>query len=257
VALHIDRYQFYDFEKAAYLKTVPNGKFDAYHVSHGIFCLLDQDGKSFDEVPKTGLFRASNESALLRIEAGMKCINIKLKISTLAHPDFRFPVTDQLLFPFSFPYTDEIKLVIDERWSRKQPEFEADWLDELFKEVLAPLPTDARVTKVLEEFTNLGHEDVSSISRSLHMTPKALYRFVKKHFSLSPKQLKDVVRFDQTTSYLKKNPSKSLVEALSFGYYDQSHFIKECRKITGLSPRELFSEMRFGTNDLVLKMQQK
>lgn len=183
----------------------------------------------------------------------MKCMNIKLKISTLAHPDFNIPFTDQLLIPFSFPYSDEIKLAIDERLSKEVLELKAEWADELFRELLAPLPADARITKVLQEFTDLGHQDVRSIAKSLHMTPKALYRYVKKHFSLSPKQLKDVVRFDQTTSYLKKNPSRNLVEALSFGYYDQSHFVKECRKITGLTPRQLFSEMRFSTNDLVSK----
>ena len=257
VASHIDRYQFYHFEEPAYLKTVPNGKFDAYYVSQGSFCLLNQDGEAFEEVPETGLFRASNDSSLLRIEAGMKCINIKLKISTLAHPDFKIPVTEKPLIPFSFPYTNEIKLAIDNRFSKKQPELEAEWADELFREVLAPLPADARITEVLEEFTNLNNEDVISIAKSLHMTPKALYRFVKKHFSLSPKQLKDVIRFDQATSYLKKNPSMNLVEALSFGYYDQSHFVKECRKITGLSPRKLFSEMRFTTNDLIRKRKQR
>tara|TARA_R110000868_G_scaffold304437_1_gene564962 strand:- start:14432 stop:15235 length:804 start_codon:yes stop_codon:yes gene_type:complete len=254
VALHIDRYQFYDFKEPAYLKTLPNGKFDSYYISNGGFSVLNQDKESFEKVPNTGLFLASNGSSLLRIEQGLKCINIKLKISALAHPNLNLPNTNQLLIPFSFPYTKKIKRSIDARLSTDKPVSEIDWLDALFKDILESIPQDEKIIKVLEEFTNLENEDIGFISQSLNMTTKSLYRFVKKHFSLSPKQLKDIIRFDLTTSFLKKNPSTNLVEALSFGYYDQSHFVKECRKITGYSPKELFNDMHFTTNDLIRKV---
>ena len=253
VALHIDRYQFFHFKKPVYLKTLPNGKFDAYYIAEGGFSVFNRADDTFRKVPKTGLFLTSNNSNLLRIESGMKCVNIKLRVSALAHPEFNLPDTPQLLIPFSFPYASDIQQAINEHLSKEPPDFKAEWLDALIKELLAPIPTDAKITKVLDEFTNLENEDLKSISRSLHMSHKTMYRFVKKHFSLSPKQLKDVIRFDTTTSYLKKNPSTNLVEALSFGYYDQSHFVKECRKITGMPPKELFSDMHFTTNDLILE----
>jgi AraC-like DNA-binding protein len=253
VALHIDRYQFYDFTKPAYLKTVPNGKFDVYFILDGSFSVLDQCKGTFKKAPNTGLFFASNDSSLLRIDAGMKCINIKMKISVLGHPEFKLPKTNKLLIPFSFPYSPEVQDGIRKRLAAGQHGFETEWLDALFKKILSPIPNEGKILKVLEEFTDLNNEDIGSISQSLYMTTKSLYRFVKKHFSLSPKQLKDVIRFDLASSHLKKNPSTNLVEALSFGYYDQSHFVKECRKITGMSPKEFFSDMPFTTNDLILE----
>ena len=253
VALYIDRYQLYEFSNKAYLKTVPNGKFDTYFILEGSFSVFDQNDGTFKKAPQTGLFFASNNSSLLKIEPGMKCINIKLKISALAHPDFNLPETNNLLIPFSFPYTDQVKQEIFKQLSKAKPEFEITWLDSLFKDILNHVPNDIMIIKVLEMFTNLDNEDLSGIARSLNMTSKSLYRFVKKHFSLSPKQLKDVIRFDLTTSYIKQNPSSNLIEALSFGYYDQSHFVKECRKITGMPPGVLFSNMHFTTNDLIHK----
>ncbi|MEQ9308576.1 MAG: helix-turn-helix domain-containing protein [Balneolaceae bacterium] len=251
VSLHIDRYQLYYFSKPAYLKTVPNGKFDIYFILDGSFSVLDQSDGTFKKAPKTGLFFASNDSSLLRIDAGMKCINIKMKISVLGHPEFKLPKTDKLLVPFFFPYSPEVRQEMTKRLTAGQEGFETEWLDALFKKILSPIPNEGKILQVLEEFTDLKNEDIESISRSLYMTTKSLYRFVKKHFSLTPKQLKDVIRFDLTTSHLMKNPSTNLVEALSFGYYDQSHFVKECRKITGMSPKKFFSGLHFTTNDLI------
>jgi len=51
---------------------------------------------------------------------------------------------------------------------------------------------------------------------------------------------------------MKTTPSEMFVEALAFGYYDQSHFIRECKRIAGVSPKELFSNMRLSTPDLMV-----
>ena len=65
-------------------------------------------------------------------------------------------------------------------------------------------------------------------------------------------ELCKIFRFEKTTAYLQKNESAKLIEALDFGYYDQSHFIKTCKKITGISPRKLFERMKLPTKDLIV-----
>lgn len=116
-----------------------------------------------------------------------------MKISVLGHPEFNLPETNKLLIPFSFPYKDEVKQEIYKHLSNDQPVFEVTWLDKIFKQILTPIPRDIEIINVLKEFTNLDNQDLGSICKSLNMTPKSLYRFVKKHFYLSPKQLKDVI----------------------------------------------------------------
>ncbi|GAB5525720.1 MAG: hypothetical protein Roseis2KO_35920 [Roseivirga sp.] len=43
-----------------------------------------------------------------------------------------------------------------------------------------------------------------------------------------------------------------MLEALGSGYYDQSHFVKACRKLTGLKPREMFSRLPGEITDFVV-----
>jgi methylphosphotriester-DNA--protein-cysteine methyltransferase len=43
-----------------------------------------------------------------------------------------------------------------------------------------------------------------------------------------------------------------LTEALDNGYYDQSHFIKSCLRITGLTPKKLFRHLSEQVTDTVI-----
>ncbi|WP_458788512.1 helix-turn-helix domain-containing protein, partial [Vallitalea sediminicola] len=59
----------------------------------------------------------------------------------------------------------------------------------------------------------------------------SIERLFKKYFGLTPKAYSDIIRFKQ--SIISEDPK-------SF-FYDQSHFIKSCKKYTLKSPKELGS----------------
>lgn len=59
---------------------------------------------------------------------------------------------------------------------------------------------------------------------------------------VTPVQFLRIVRFQNTIHTRGKNPEISLTSlAADCGYYDQSHMISEFRKLSGLTPREFFS----------------
>lgn len=78
---------------------------------------------------------------------------------------------------------------------------------------------------------------VSQICNIFNVTPRSLDRHFKDEIGLSPKELLNIFRINTAIKLINDNPDCDLsgISYLS-GYYDQSHFIKEIRKITGVSP---------------------
>lgn len=77
---------------------------------------------------------------------------------------------------------------------------------------------------------------------------KHLERQFKKHIGISPKQLGKVIRLQAALTSLLNKDKESLTEiAYSSNYYDQSHFIKDFKEFTGITPKDLL-----GSEELML-----
>ncbi|WP_165305099.1 helix-turn-helix domain-containing protein [Pedobacter sp. SYP-B3415] len=77
---------------------------------------------------------------------------------------------------------------------------------------------------------------ISQIASRHGITMRYLQRLLHQHTGLSPKVLDKINRFQQSLKMLN-NPSHSLTAiAYSCGYFDQSHFIRDFKGFTGLTP---------------------
>ena len=52
---------------------------------------------------------------------------------------------------------------------------------------------------------------------------------------------------------LKKNEGFKFIDTLEFGYYDQSHFIRECKRITQLNPKDFLSKLNMDVHDIIIE----
>ena len=60
-----------------------------------------------------------------------------------------------------------------------------------------------------------------------------------QHIGLSPKEFARVTRFNALFAEIKTDPSVSWSEIIDkYGYYDQSHFIRDFQHFTGQSPTD-------------------
>lgn len=101
-----------------------------------------------------------------------------------------------------------------------------------------------------------GHSAVSVGRRELAANPAATLvlemaekanlcteRFIqlfKQETGLTPKQYAGVVRFQRAVEHLRKKPGVDGLEtALACGYYDQSHFNRDFRLRSGMTPTEM------------------
>lgn len=85
-----------------------------------------------------------------------------------------------------------------------------------------------------------GQLSLNQLSDETGISLRQLGRRFNNCVGLSPKEYTRINRFLHSLVHLKKYPAISLTEvAYESGYYDQAHFIHDCKSYSGYSPGEL------------------
>src|SRR5215510_6018027 len=67
----------------------------------------------------------------------------------------------------------------------------------------------------------------------------------KAEVGITPKLFSRIQRFQQTRTFIQHNPSINWADlAVDFGYFDQSHFIREFLEFSGLSPTDYINRQK-------------
>jgi AraC-like DNA-binding protein len=252
VRKYVDKYQLYDIGEPSYLKTIPNGKLECWIIWKGGFQILNTADNRFIDAMKTGGYPATDQSLLFKINEQMLVLNIKFNLRMLGFREFNTIYPPRLDFNLEDIFPD---VIIDSLYSpdlRINKDFDLTYLDKTMRALIASLTkNDEDVIQFIETVEG-AKGDLNELRNKLNFTPKTLERWTKKYFHLTPKKLVNIFRFDRTTSLAKEEKTRKLMNLLVFGYYDQPHFVRECKKITGLTPTELFDKLKFPTNDLLV-----
>jgi len=84
-----------------------------------------------------------------------------------------------------------------------------------------------------------GAVDMRTLARELGYSHKHVIHLFRDHVGIPPKLLARIVRFDRLIGSLRRGAPESWSElALTFGYYDQSHLVRDVRQFTGTTPTE-------------------
>lgn len=82
-----------------------------------------------------------------------------------------------------------------------------------------------------------GIYGVQKIAERFHITPRTFQRRFKDEFGLSPKNYMQLIRINYAVSRLSSGKYDSLKDLAYYsGYYDQSHFIRDIKRICGTLP---------------------
>lgn len=86
-----------------------------------------------------------------------------------------------------------------------------------------------------------GH--IAALAAQLGVTERSLHRRCSAAVGYGPKTLDRVLRFRRTLDLASAGASLGMA-AISAGYADQAHFSRECRRLAGQSPSEMFKTAR-------------
>jgi len=105
-------------------------------------------------------------------------------------------------------------------------------------------PADRLIDGLLATLTDPVHQGpglISTVAAHLGVTERTLHRRCTTAIGYGPKTLDRVLRFRRALHLDRDGPASLGALAASAGYADQAHFIRECRRLAGKTPSELFN----------------
>ena len=114
--------------------------------------------------------------------------------------------------------------------------------------LLEMLRQEDTIDRIVQETVNTllsvhGQISVTELSEQNQTSRRQLARKFSKSIGLSPKQLSKTIRLQATLKSLLNQDKPKLTDLAYEGdYYDQSHFIKDFKEFTGLSPKAFYGE---------------
>ncbi len=85
-----------------------------------------------------------------------------------------------------------------------------------------------------------GQLTANALAEKLCTSPKTLERYFSSYIGKTPKQIIQLIRFQQVMNELTSTKPLSLTEyAYANGFFDQAHFIRDFKKYSGYTPGEM------------------
>jgi len=106
-----------------------------------------------------------------------------------------------------------------------------------------PALVDRAVTRL---YYGADSVQIGNLADGLNLSARHFERLFNAATGLTPKRFQRVARFHHVMRrLLLEQRSRYLETALTGGFYDQAHFIHECRDFTGQAPRELLTPKHY------------
>lgn len=97
-----------------------------------------------------------------------------------------------------------------------------------------------KIDKVADMLTTLkidsSEQNLSQIASKHNVTPRYLHKLINQYTGLSPKFYTKIRRFQHSLKLISNNNQPFTTIAYSCGYFDQSHFIRDFKSFTGITP---------------------
>jgi AraC-like DNA-binding protein len=165
-----------------------------------------------------------------------------------AYPLFGIPMIETLNGLFQ---TEELF----SRWGREVRErifnepTPAGKVDLIQQELVALMPADERRNPLVEFCVNAlrtapGRVSIQQLEKMTGYSRRYLDILFQRHVGLSPKVLAEIFRFQKLYGKLAQRQSfEELKDDFFDDYYDQAHFVKEFKRMTGYAPGKFLREV--------------
>jgi AraC-like DNA-binding protein len=107
---------------------------------------------------------------------------------------------------------------------------------------LAGIKKKSGINKVVHILTGIQKNpteyNVSNIAFAHGITPRYLHKLMYQHTGLSPKSFNKINRFQHSLDLLARKEKSFTSIAYDCGYFDQSHFIRDFKSFTKMTPSD-------------------
>lgn len=236
-------------------RSIPNARIDAWVILEGSFELGYEAGGTLGPAAVTGICPMRKKPLWFRTREGFRILSIKFYCDLVNLPHFASLQDFDQVLPLEhfFPAPQVAELVAALRNSSSVP-LQISHLETFLSCFLPdkPFSNDWLVCAM----RRLVRESIPIEQLALDncMSVKTLERRFQERTGFNPKELGKLARFQRAIRAIQnQNHSASGLAGFWAGdYYDQSHFIKECKTLTGLSPGQLIKHLPQRLPDVML-----
>lgn len=112
---------------------------------------------------------------------------------------------------------------------------------------------DALLRTIAERMAaNKGLVNLESLKEDCNISTRRLEQRFNQTVGISPKGFSNLLRFHHALRHIEYGIKNKAGLAIDHGYYDQSHFIREFKRFSGISPTQYLRE-KHPLNDLLVK----
>lgn len=242
-------YVFESLENSAYEDTVfPSGDMEViFNLGGGIWKASQEDG--FQKNPATELWGQITRPLQIRSSG----THLMLGVRFFTHAT-SFLLDDEIgvFNDRVFDLTDVLGNDVRDLHTRLQEEDSANGritlLDDFFtRRLMRASGRHERLNRVAHILTSItkdpAENNIGRIAGTFGITTRYLHKLVYQHTGLSPKSFDKIHRFKTSLKLIGENKLPLTSIAYDAGYFDQSHFIRDFKSFTGLTPTAYLSNL--------------
>ncbi|HXK49917.1 MAG TPA: helix-turn-helix domain-containing protein [Clostridiales bacterium] len=122
------------------------------------------------------------------------------------------------------------------------------------------LPVNTKIIDIIK-YININHgTSISGLAKRFSLSQSSLEKLFNAYIGISAKSYMKIIRLNKSVKYYK-NRSKHYPNLTATGaeaeFYDQSHFIKDFKQMSGITPGQYFRENNFFNIFLVSSIDEK
>jgi AraC-like DNA-binding protein len=116
---------------------------------------------------------------------------------------------------------------------------QAERLDAFFVDHLVLASSYADFERILDQLVaSQGGASIHELARDADMSSRHVDRLFARYLGIAPKMVARILRFQRALLALMRDPGHPLAEvAATAGYFDQAHFIRDFKRMSGGVPR--------------------
>ncbi len=126
-----------------------------------------------------------------------------------------------------------------------------DKLNQLFEKLFNDISFDERIIRAVQLIESSGGNiSIDELCKKTKLGKKQLERLFTSYIGLTPKKFARIIRFFHTHKHLTEKGIANLCsKVLKHGYYDQAHFNREYKLLTGLTPTSETMSIFYNTKE--------
>ncbi len=237
---YISSYSIYRFSENTDIQLMPKGVFEIVFQSSSHFQHNTSYSSGWQSRPQNFVGGLHNKSYHVRSNGNNNfCVVVEFKPNTAKYfipcqlHDFQNDIVDitEIWGNDAYELTQQITAL-------KNDSNKISLIEEFLKYKIIKKKQSVIDNSVNLIIASKGFVEVSELARKACLSNAQFRKRFKEEIGISPSQYCKIVRINTTLDLFEKSYQKPLVElSYQLGYFDQSHFIKDFKSVTGFSPR--------------------